>query len=221
MSNMPQKLGRKFHSVFSFAAVGLVVLAFHSPVNAASLSATDIMGLRGPPFVTTGVILLTFQSVKATEDRVIAHYDISGFSVAPVAASLFIPVRNFDPSGADGTFDVYSFTGDGIVSTDEWNSGVLFQSFSGLGQPGALTVDITSLMASAIGVGDSFLSFNFRVGSGLDRWFLGSPVGLGDSVIDYQMSAIPLPASLPLFLSGLVGLGVIGRRKKKVALQAG
>ncbi len=37
-----------------------------------------------------------------------------------------------------------------------------------------------------------------------------------------SVSVVPLPASLPLFLSGLAGLGVIGRRrKKKAALQAG
>jgi hypothetical protein len=31
------------------------------------------------------------------------------------------------------------------------------------------------------------------------------------------VSPIPLPGALPLFLTGLVALGLLGRRKKKVA----
>jgi hypothetical protein len=40
--------------------------------------------------------------------------------------------------------------------------------------------------------------------------------GKAEAIVD-DVSPVPLPAALPLFVVGLGGLGFIGRRKKKAA----
>ncbi|MDA0239393.1 MAG: PEP-CTERM sorting domain-containing protein [Proteobacteria bacterium] len=43
-----------------------------------------------------------------------------------------------------------------------------------------------------------------------------SGASVASSSIDVVVSAVPVPAALPLFLSGLLGLGIIARRRRKV-----
>jgi hypothetical protein len=83
---------------------------------------------------------------------------------------------------------------------DEWDSGTLIRSFTGLDQPGKLRVDVTELLATALSAGDHFVSFNYRTGTGSDRWWLGSIVQLPDSTIQ----AVPVPAPLPLLVGSIV-----------------
>ncbi len=45
--------------------------------------------------------------------------------------------------------------------------------------------------------------------------FDGNQAMLASTSIDILVSAVPIPAALPLFLSGLFGLGVVARRKRK------
>ena len=40
------------------------------------------------------------------------------------------------------------------------------------------------------------------------------------SLVDMHVSAVPIPAALPLFLSALLGVGIIGRRKRSSAVAA-
>jgi hypothetical protein len=44
-----------------------------------------------------------------------------------------------------------------------------------------------------------------------------SPATGGTATFTATVSAVPLPAALPLFATGLVGLGLLGWRRKKTA----
>jgi hypothetical protein len=65
-----------------------------------------------------------------------------------------------------------------------------------------------------LSVGDDVLSFLARgpVGPGTYSFWLQETSGNMTYTLDYQVAAVPLPAALPLFLSGLLGLGVIAQR---------
>ena len=124
-------------SITSFCII-LCLIVIPRICMAVSLSPADMTGLRSFNNGAT-VLLLTFDAVKSgTEDRTIAHFDISGLSGVVPLTMLNIPIRNIDPGLPEGTFEVYSFAGDGVVSTDEWNSGTLFHTFTGISQPNQL-----------------------------------------------------------------------------------
>ncbi len=111
------------------------------------------------------VFLLGFDAVKTgTEDRTVAHFDIGGLSGVLPSSLLSIPIRRFfDPGLPGGIFEVYSFSGDGVVSTDEWNVGSLIHTFTDI--PAGvqlLSMDITELLQTAVDNGNSYLSFSFR-----------------------------------------------------------
>ncbi|MCP9440757.1 MAG: VPLPA-CTERM sorting domain-containing protein [Nitrospira sp.] len=51
------------------------------------------------------------------------------------------------------------------------------------------------------------------LGPGAYSFWLQETEGITTYTLDYQVSAVPLPAALPLFLSGLLGLGAMARRR--------
>jgi len=170
-------------------------------LNAATITPVDMTGLRSFDG-GANVLLLDFDAVKTgTEDRTIAHYDISVLTGTTLSAILEIPINNIDPGLPDGTFDVYAFTGDGVVSIDEWNAGVLEHAFTGVeGGNQTLSFDITTLLLNSISNGDTYLSFNFRGGVGTDRYWLSDIFSLPDPTIN---TVVPVPAAVWLFVTGM------------------
>lgn len=65
-----------------------------------------------------------------------------------------------------------------------------------------------------VSVGGDVLSFlaGGPVGPGTYSFWLQETSGSTTYTLDYQVSAVPLPAALPLFFSGLLGLGAIVRK---------
>jgi hypothetical protein len=149
------------------------------PAQAAILNLADGTGLRSYDG-GVNVLLLTFMAVKSlTEDRTVLHFDVSGLSCPD--ASLVIPVSNLDPGDPPGILEVYTFSGDGVVSIDEWDDGDLFFTFTGL--PGGvqdLILDISVPLQAVLDAGEQFMSFSLRGGDGTDRFNVGSMVGLPD-----------------------------------------
>lgn len=164
--------------MFSAATI-LALVAFAGPAKATIIDATDITGLRS---FNGGadVFLLAFLQVKSgTEDRVVGHYDIGGLSGTVPTTTFDIPIANIDAGPPDGIFEVYNFAGDGMVSTDEWDAGTLFHTFTGIqGGIQTLSVDVTSLLQAAVDAGNPFLSFSLRAGIGTDRYNMGVIVGV-------------------------------------------
>jgi len=199
--------------------------------SAAVLNPDEMRGLRNGPVTGGSTLLLHFSAVKlGTEDRTIAHFDISGIgSVASASlnigigsvasASLNIGIGNIDPNAPDGTLDVYSFAGDGVVSVDEWTAGGLINTFTGLGSNlETLTLDITSLLTGAAAAGDNYLSFNFRTTSD-DRYWLNHTIGgvtnsvIGEGPTYLPVSEVPVPAAVWLFGTALIGFVGLSRKR--------
>lgn len=209
---------KKFIASLAFVAATLSVTG----ASAASLDPSDMRGLRDLGSVPP--LILDFSAVKgATEDRTVAHFDLAGFAGPVLSASLNLSMQNQDDFAS--VLDIYTFAGDGTVSLDEWNSGTLFTTLTGLlGSPVNPVVDITALLNAAIGNGDSYLSFNLRNEEDEGRFFLshvidgvyGTGSSAGPTFISYETAPVPLPAGLPLLLVGLGCFGVLARRSRRV-----
>lgn len=67
-----------------------------------------------------------------------------------------------------------------------------------------------SFRRSAIGAGDPFIATQYANAGGAATWLLSA-----DGTLTYNLEAspVPLPAAVWLLLSGLAGVGVVGRRK--------
>ena len=160
-----------------------------SLVVAGACTATTLATERFEPVDMTGlrsfngggnVLLLTFDAVKTiTEDRTIAHFDVTGFSDPVCRVTLDIPVDNIDEGPPGGTFDLYVFEGDGVVSTDEWDAGDFFHRFTDVdGNDIVLSIDVTDLVRTYRENGAEIMAFNFQGGPMLDRYWLNGIVGL-------------------------------------------
>ena len=186
-------------------------------VFAGTISPFEMRGLRDFSGSGSSAFVLNFSAVKSgTEDRTIAHFDVTSVSGNVTGSTLTIGIKNIDPGAPAGTLDVYVFAGDGIVSPDEWNTGILFQSFSDIaGGASDLTTNISSLLLSSISNEEPYLSFGFRTTT-TDRYWLNSTVdGITTSISGedatyiYIPQIVPEPGTLGLLFLGLVSLGLI------------
>ena len=66
-----------------------------------------------------------------------------------------------------------------------------------------------------VSVGGDLLSFlaGGPVGPGAYSFWLQETEGSTTYALDYQVAAVPLPAVLPLFISGLLGIGAMARKR--------
>lgn len=92
----------------------------------------------------------------------------------------------------------------GMTNGNRFN-GLGFSDVSGWALIGALP---------GLSVGDNLLDdmAGGPIGPGAYSFWLQETAGNTTYTLDYQVAAVPLPAALPLFLSGLLGLGAMARR---------
>lgn len=192
-----------FFSVFLFMTT---VSIYATPVT---LMPYGLSGLRS--YDNGGTVFLSgFKMAQFSTDRIIAHYDLSVFTGPIISAELNIPVINSDIGEPYGTFEIYSFNGDGTVSNDEWSSGTLLSTFTNLDDLySILTIDVSSLVSNSIINGCHYQSFNFRVGAGTDRFWLR------DNYEPTLNVSVPEPGTITLFGFGLITLAGIGVIRKK------
>ncbi len=80
------------------------------------------------------------------EERGIVEFDISQFSQGVQDASLTLPVfSSYGPYPFQ--IDAYSYSGDGLLTVDDWNLGSMFTSFS-YSQQTSITLDVTNVLNS-------------------------------------------------------------------------
>ena len=166
-------------AVLLLALVGLVLPS--AAMADFTINSTDARGIRddgGGPF------LLAFLAVKAgTEDRTVLEFDISGLSGTLPPITLDLDLVNIDPGPPDGVMDVFVFTGDGVVTPDEFFAGGPTPFTSFVAATDALyPVDVTAAAQAAVDVGDSFIGFRLST-TDTDRFWLGSVLALAEPII--------------------------------------
>ena len=114
------------------------------------------------------------------------------------------------------TFDAVHLTTDHSYFVDEfmngpdgWNHLISVDLTRNLDLNVIYEVAMTTLASSGGGTGTAFLDPFFSVGSGYQLTF---SAGIGNAA-----AVTPIPAALPLFASGLGGLGLVGWRRRKAA----
>lgn len=150
------------------------------------------------------------------EDRGIIEFDVSGVANQPV--NLILPV--FGSMGPfPFTVDVFSYTGDGLLTLSDFNQGTLFTSFSFSGESNVV-VDVTSAIADVLLAGGTFAGFNlqFAVPTNIELngpFVAFNSLEIGDRPA--QLDVVPLPAAIWLFLTALSGMGFLGWHRKRIA----
>jgi hypothetical protein len=177
----------------------------HFPISTGILnSATNIPSIG----ITPGVILpgVTYSTPVATGnffniDGGAGGY-VGGFLDSVVGLkTLTITFDNpqvgfgFDTADLMGSFNVQIFSGATVLSNQTF-SGARFYGFQDS------SADITSVTITGAAAGGNVIGFD------LDNFtYNATPT----------VSAVPVPAALPLFATGLAGLGLLGWRRKKAA----
>ena len=210
-----------------FAVVGLLGIPLNAQADQITLGNNNLGGITVTGTGTlanvtiaagTGCIAsfgcATFQSALPAE--------LGGYSLGPLSFTA-------GPEGAGGLYpsigantETFSFTGqdgDSLTGTIHWNTiqdnspnPKLFGSLT------ILTVSGDTAFTSAFVVSGPQSPIDMTLqslGMTLDALVSGShtaTVGISSGQV---VSNVPLPAALPLFASGLVGLGLLGRRNRK------
>lgn len=173
---MKRELGRKI-LLSSLVVVGIVLLAIVFFVD----RRIDPVSMQGVRETSNNRILLNFSAIKESsnfdlKDRTIMHFDIGPLLGDFSGSTLNIGVLNLDAGPPPGVLNVFTFAGDGTVSTDQFAVGSLYHSFSNItGATQTLSVDISELLKAAHRNGDSFVSFNLRAPD-TDRYSLQSTI---------------------------------------------
>ena len=213
-----------------FAVVGLLGIPLNAQADQITLGNNNLGGITVTGTGTlanvtiaagTGCIAsfgcATFQSALPAE--------LGGYSLGPLSFSA-------GPEGAGGLYpsigantETFSYTGqdgDSLTGTIHWNTiqdnspnPKLFGSLT------ILTVSGDAAFTSAFVVSGPQSPIDMTLqslGMTLDALVSGSHTATVGISSGQAVSNVPLPAALPLFAGGLVGLGLLGwRRKKKAA----
>jgi len=162
-------------------------------------------------------------SFSSEETRGLSEYNLSGLSSA---TSAFVTFRVFDLGGLFAGTNNFQYIG--VIAVDAYNGNNAedisdFEAVS-TGSVGTfnttplsvgdlLSSDITDIFNAALANGDVSLGIRLAIAD--------TPNGGAVTFDSFRLttddltSIVPVPAALPLLLAGLVGMGLVARRKTK------
>ena len=219
-------------AAFALSIVGAVFgTAIAAPIEIGATvdqTITDIDGdgVGDDLLAANDVYLRTFGLTSVW--RTAIEFDLSTFSPGDLVDSAILNLRDQGTS-SDGRIDVFGYVGDGTITTsDGSNTSSLVTSLNIVAANGTedFALDVTAFIEALIASGEAFAGFllvsespDFNIG-GSDMCSSEATsaicAGFGPRLtvtLSDDMSAVPLPAALPLFLAGLMGVGFAGRRR--------
>ena len=111
-------------------------------------------------------VVNTNRAHRPFEDRGILEFDISAANTIVLTANLVLPVYN-SAGPYPFSIDVYTYSGNGVMSLSDFSSGQYTGSFSYSGESISI-FDVTSTILSAQAAGEQFVGFNLRLTVPLD-----------------------------------------------------
>lgn len=166
-----------------------------------------------PDGVTDHVFEVLDAGNASFEDRGILEFDIASVN-NPVDKAIL----NLNISLLNGPFpfqvDVYGYSGDGELTTSDWDKGTLFHSIEFQGTEKNVHIDVTNSLNSLLSNKDKFAGYNFRAINSTGA-FTSSFVTFGSlesnepnfpsNPSTLSVSVVPEPASFILFGFGIIG----------------
>jgi hypothetical protein len=169
----------------------------------------------------------TVESVQAAIDfsRGILEFDMSGIS-DPVGNSFLRLYHNASLGPFPFQVDVFSYSGNGIMTADDYSSGS-FSAWFSYNNEAVFDVDLTATVQDAVSNAYSFLGINLRMPppypeDAFPYISFGSleypkagpkPAELHITILSEETNTVPEPATMVLLGSGLIG-GAFIRRKR-------
>lgn len=227
---------RPLRRIILLSVLAVLILAPNEPVFGASTlpiadgSVRD--GLHSPkdgvPDNVIGGSIVSVLDVERPslpfESRGIIEFGLPDLLSQPVAdAELVLSV--FGTMGPfPFTVDVFTYTGDGLLSLGDFNAGSLFTSFAYSGEP-VVTLPVTSFIETLYASGDDFAGFNFQFAVPTSIPINGPYVSFGSlehgSPAILTVTPILAPDVIPApgaLLLGSIGAGVVSwlRRRKTI-----
>jgi hypothetical protein len=144
-------------------------------------------------------------------DVTVTEFDLAGIIRKDFPITLDIWYDNIDEGLPDGIIDIYVYSGDGVVTVDDFDAGTLFTSFTAInnsthiidfGGPyeyscGYASIDVTSIVLAMLDYDDTYLGIRLSTETS-DRYNIGDMCALPNPVL----TIIPEPATICLFVFG-------------------
>lgn len=191
----------------------LGTIALASSACQATVIAANPDGERSILLIGEQYYVVDYLSVMNPTDRAILEYDVSGLDESVLLVTLDISFGNLDyPGLPDGIIDVFTFTGDGVVTASDFYAGgsAPFMSFVGENGPeyGYVSIDVTSAVHDVLAGGGQYIGFRLSTGT-TDRFDIGEAIDVPNPIL----TVIPEPATLVIFAIG----GLLLRRSRRAA----
>lgn len=171
--------------------------------------------MAGMPNLVFPVLFSIFDDANNT-DRGITEFNIMSLTSPVVQAILNLErVGNLSVSQ---TVSVFGYSGNGTIELSDWGDGTSITSFVVNSSVTAIDVDVTAFINSQIDLSSHFVGFNLRSPNNSIEQVLFAP-SLAPSasptltITDAQV-VLPEPGTLAILGLGLLGLGLVRRRRR-------